>query len=217
MRITLIHTRECPSIEAVIRFMRIVNTKEPAAARDVYQLHYLGWPDFGVPVSTTAIRELAYLTTHLRSSQPNAPCVVHCSAGVGRTGSFMGIICVLENPVFQEDVAHYQKKSYQLVTVTDDPSANFDEQLLSFISNRYQISEMVLSLRRQRNCGTVQTSKQYEFIYNALKDEIINPVPKEDIKTVLRPPLSSPSRPAESVRTPRNSRRCEEGTALVCL
>jgi len=185
--------------------MRIVNTKVPEAARDVYQLHYLGWPDFGVPGSTVAIRELAYLTTHLRSNQPNAPCVVHCSAGVGRTGSFMGIICVLENPVFQEDMARYQKQCHQLTT--DEPNTNFDEHLVSFISNRYQISEMVLSLRRQRNCGTVQTSKQYEFIYNALKDEIINPVPKEDIKTFLRPPLSSPTRPSpESVRSPRNSR-----------
>jgi len=97
-----------------------------------------------------------------------------------------------------------KKKCHQL---TEEPNTNFDEHLISFISNRYQISEMVLSLRRQRNCGTVQTSKQYEFIYNALKDEIINPVPKEDIKTFLRPPLSSPTRPSpESVRSPRNSR-----------
>jgi len=111
----------------------------------------------------------------------------------------MGIICVLENPVFQEDVARYQKKHNELMNDNDlmneneVMNGNFDEHLISFISNRYQISEMVLSLRRQRNCGTVQTSKQYEFIYNALKDEIINPVPKEEIKTFLRPPPSSPN------------------------
>jgi len=186
--------------------MRIVNTNADSPARDVYQLQYLGWPDFGVPGSTKPIRELAYLTTYLRSFQSNAPCVVHCSAGVGRTGSFMGIICVLENPVFQEEVQQIQKRHHE-----DDAPVNIDEQIVNFISSRFQVSEIVLSLRRQRNCGTVQTSKQYEFIYSALKDEMTNPVSKEEIKIFLRPPQSpssplSPPRPTNHhIRSPRSS------------
>jgi len=113
----------------------------------------------------------------------------------------MGIICVLENPVFLEDVGQFQKRHHE------DDAPNVEEHLVSYISNRFQIYEIVLSLRRQRNCGTVQTAKQYEFIYTALKDEIMNPVPKEAIVTILRPPLLSPPRPAtENIRSPRTSR-----------
>lgn len=51
--------------------------------------HYTTWPDFGVPESPTAflrfladVRESGVLEKNL------GPPIVHCSAGIGRSGTF---------------------------------------------------------------------------------------------------------------------------------
>ncbi|KAJ1958448.1 tyrosine protein phosphatase 1 [Linderina pennispora] len=57
--------------------------------RSVVQLHYMEWPDHGVPPSPLPILNIIQ---YLRSEiVPDAkhPVIVHCSAGVGRTGSFI--------------------------------------------------------------------------------------------------------------------------------
>jgi len=59
-------------------------------AREVFQIHYNSWPDYGVPESTKGIRQLVDYVNTIRR-QPDGPIVVHCSAGVGRTGSFIAI------------------------------------------------------------------------------------------------------------------------------
>eukprot|EP00850_Spirogloea_muscicola_P014575 SM000105S13920 [mRNA] locus=s105:439834:442828:- [translate_table: standard] len=52
-------------------------------------LQYLDWPDHGVPVSTKSIRDLTHiLRTNFIS---RGPFIVHCSAGIGRSGSFCTI------------------------------------------------------------------------------------------------------------------------------
>jgi len=60
--------------------------------RRVAHLHYAAWPDFGVPASTREILNLVRLSEILRPETiPTAPIVVHCSAGIGRSGTFIGI------------------------------------------------------------------------------------------------------------------------------
>nr|XP_014343789.1 PREDICTED: receptor-type tyrosine-protein phosphatase epsilon [Latimeria chalumnae] len=58
------------------------------APRLVTQLHFTSWPDFGVPF--TPIGMLKFLKKVRTVNPPFAgPIVVHCSAGVGRTGTFI--------------------------------------------------------------------------------------------------------------------------------
>ncbi|XP_014289334.1 tyrosine-protein phosphatase non-receptor type 2 isoform X1 [Halyomorpha halys] len=57
--------------------------------REILQFHYTTWPDFGVPQSPTAF--LRFLCAVRRSgalSSDVGPPVVHCSAGIGRSGTF---------------------------------------------------------------------------------------------------------------------------------
>lgn len=57
----------------------------------VTQLHFLGWPDHGVPNDTKPVISLVKLTRQLHEN--DKPILVHCSAGCGRTGTF----CVIDS------------------------------------------------------------------------------------------------------------------------
>ncbi|XP_066475232.1 receptor-type tyrosine-protein phosphatase epsilon [Tiliqua scincoides] len=65
------------------------------APRLVTQLHFTSWPDFGVPF--TPIGMLKFLKK-VKSLNPThaGPIVVHCSAGVGRTGTFIVIDAMID-------------------------------------------------------------------------------------------------------------------------
>ncbi|XP_013385625.1 tyrosine-protein phosphatase non-receptor type 1 isoform X2 [Lingula anatina] len=59
------------------------------AVRQVLQFHYTTWPDFGVPQSSAAF--LNFLIAVRQSGALEAdvgPAVIHCSAGIGRSGTF---------------------------------------------------------------------------------------------------------------------------------
>ncbi|KAL4234107.1 Tyrosine-protein phosphatase non-receptor type 2 [Mactra antiquata] len=62
---------------------------ETNEVREVYHFHYTTWPDFGVPSSPVsfllfldAVREKGVLERNV------GPAVIHCSAGIGRSGTF---------------------------------------------------------------------------------------------------------------------------------
>uniref|UniRef100_A0A8B9K425 protein-tyrosine-phosphatase n=1 Tax=Astyanax mexicanus TaxID=7994 RepID=A0A8B9K425_ASTMX len=65
------------------------------APRLVTQLHFTSWPDFGVPLSPIGM--LKFLKK-VRSVNPShaGPIIVHCSAGVGRTGTFIVIDAMMD-------------------------------------------------------------------------------------------------------------------------
>ncbi|KZO99813.1 hypothetical protein CALVIDRAFT_534237 [Calocera viscosa TUFC12733] len=73
-------------------------SREGAGERIVTQLQMVSWPDWEVPRSPRTLLDLIRQTNALRaaSPRPNAPVLVHCSAGVGRTGSFVLIDAVLD-------------------------------------------------------------------------------------------------------------------------
>lgn len=58
--------------------------------RKLSHFWYTGWPDHGVPA--TAAPVLGFLRAVRRETKDSlAPILVHCSAGIGRTGTFMTI------------------------------------------------------------------------------------------------------------------------------
>ena len=61
-----------------------------APPREVKHFWYTGWPDHGVP--ETAAPVIQFLrTVREHSAGSRSPILVHCSAGIGRTGTFMAI------------------------------------------------------------------------------------------------------------------------------
>ncbi|XP_066547255.1 tyrosine-protein phosphatase non-receptor type 2 isoform X2 [Amia ocellicauda] len=71
-----------------VRVLGLENTNT-GETREIYHFHYTTWPDFGVPESPASF--LNFLLKVRESGSLNAehgPAVVHCSAGIGRSGTF---------------------------------------------------------------------------------------------------------------------------------
>ena len=63
--------------------------------RIISQYHFTVWPDHGVPDHPTALLQFVRrVMTASRDSK--GPVVVHCSAGVGRTGTFVTLFTQLQ-------------------------------------------------------------------------------------------------------------------------
>ncbi|XP_069124056.1 tyrosine-protein phosphatase non-receptor type 13-like isoform X2 [Argopecten irradians] len=70
-----------------VRHIQIKNvtTRE---IRDIHHINYITWPDHGVPDSAIPILQCMQL---VHAYHTTGPLVVHCSAGIGRTGAFITI------------------------------------------------------------------------------------------------------------------------------
>uniref|UniRef100_A0A6I8NX60 Receptor-type tyrosine-protein phosphatase F n=1 Tax=Ornithorhynchus anatinus TaxID=9258 RepID=A0A6I8NX60_ORNAN len=74
--------------------------------RELRQFQFMAWPDHGVPEYPTPI--LAFLRRVKACNPPDAgPMVVHCSAGVGRTGCFIVTDAMLERMKHEKTVDIY--------------------------------------------------------------------------------------------------------------
>ncbi|XP_065162075.1 tyrosine-protein phosphatase non-receptor type 61F isoform X2 [Atheta coriaria] len=70
------------------RTLRLTDV-ESEESRDIIQFHYTTWPDFGVPSSPTAFLQFLRKVREAGVLDENVgPAVVHCSAGIGRSGTF---------------------------------------------------------------------------------------------------------------------------------
>ncbi|KAG8131729.1 hypothetical protein E2320_009641 [Naja naja] len=57
--------------------------------REILHFHYTTWPDFGVPESPASFLNFLFKVRESGSlSTQHGPIVVHCSAGIGRSGTF---------------------------------------------------------------------------------------------------------------------------------
>nr|XP_022325437.1 receptor-type tyrosine-protein phosphatase F-like isoform X2 [Crassostrea virginica] len=73
----------------IVRRMK-VTFLETDSSRTVTQFHYTQWPDHGVPDPI----DLVLFHQHVmrfRKKQKDGPTLVHCSAGIGRTGTFIAL------------------------------------------------------------------------------------------------------------------------------
>ena len=61
----------------------------------ITQYHFTAWPDHGVPESTSPIKAL-HKVVMTNWKKEGGPILVHCSAGVGRTGTFISIDIALD-------------------------------------------------------------------------------------------------------------------------
>ncbi|CAI4223179.1 unnamed protein product [Auanema sp. JU1783] len=78
--------------------VRKLKANDGEKTMELFQIQYTEWPDFGVPESTAAFLDmLNYIkglnVLSIEDSDP--PTIVHCSAGIGRSGTFVLVDSVL--------------------------------------------------------------------------------------------------------------------------
>lgn len=136
--------------------------------REILQVHYTSWPDFSVPRNNAVIAPMLKFVRDLR--EVGRPTLIHCSAGVGRTGTFIAIDILLEQ------LEHtYKQGSSDLVDL--------------------DVKTVVAMLRGQR-MSSVMTVEQYEFIYTYLLQNAFQSI-KLDNDDDDGPDGSDPSWPVE--------------------
>ncbi|XP_056002134.1 receptor-type tyrosine-protein phosphatase U-like isoform X2 [Ostrea edulis] len=75
-----------------IRRMEVKNTQgKTAHPRVLNHFHFTGWPDHGVPSTSQLLSFYFKVRDQILTDNTKKPLVVHCSAGVGRTGTFIAI------------------------------------------------------------------------------------------------------------------------------
>uniref|UniRef100_A0A7N6BKQ2 protein-tyrosine-phosphatase n=1 Tax=Anabas testudineus TaxID=64144 RepID=A0A7N6BKQ2_ANATE len=83
--------------EWTIREFNICSEEQLNFTRLVRQFHYTVWPDHGVPETTQSlIQFVRTVRDYINRTPGSGPTVVHCSAGVGRTGTFIVLDRVLQ-------------------------------------------------------------------------------------------------------------------------
>jgi protein tyrosine phosphatase len=131
-------------------------------ARDVLQLHYTNWPNYGTPENTNDVAMLLRTVEKMESTRlaggavgPAPPILVHCSGGVGRTGVFLTALSVYRT------IFPTVPSGSLLVPI---PLA--DAEALADL-----IAETLASLRKQRHPWMVEGSAQYAFAHAVIVHE----------------------------------------------
>nr|XP_024661442.1 receptor-type tyrosine-protein phosphatase C isoform X1 [Maylandia zebra] len=78
-----------------IRRLSLTNKREKNSEREVTHIQFMSWPDHGVPGEPHLLLKLRRRVNAFKNFF-SGPIVVHCSAGVGRTGTYIGIDAMME-------------------------------------------------------------------------------------------------------------------------
>ena len=72
------------------------------------QYHFTSWPDHGVPKFATSLISFIRRVQKTHDKDKGIPLLVHCSAGVGRTGTFILLDSMLERIKAEKTVNVYE-------------------------------------------------------------------------------------------------------------
>ena len=112
----------------------------------IKHFQYIGWPDHGAPKRTKSIIALAKVVRKIVASEKsNVKLLVHCAAGVGRTGTFIALYQLME--ILDEKVAKHK---------LGNPAASDNRNNLEELT--VDIFNTVFDLRKKR-CEMVRFSK----------------------------------------------------------
>ncbi|XP_027857464.1 receptor-type tyrosine-protein phosphatase eta isoform X7 [Xiphophorus couchianus] len=134
-------TSEIQLEDWTIRDFDIKNVKT-TEVRSVRHFHFTAWPDHGVPETTELLISFRHLVReHMNQYSRNSPTVVHCSAGVGRTGTFIAIDRLIfqierENIVDVYGIVHDLRMHRTLMVQTEDQYVFLNQCALDIIRAR---------------------------------------------------------------------------------
>nr|XP_034318450.1 uncharacterized protein LOC117686791 [Crassostrea gigas] len=95
----------------IVRKFTVTNKKCKDDRRTITQYHYTAWPDHGIPEPLCLLLFHDHVT-RTQNGGHTGPVLVHCSAGIGRTGTYIAIDAFSEGRKTQNkiNIAEYIKK-----------------------------------------------------------------------------------------------------------
>uniref|UniRef100_A0A8C6CNA4 Receptor-type tyrosine-protein phosphatase eta n=1 Tax=Monodon monoceros TaxID=40151 RepID=A0A8C6CNA4_MONMO len=139
--ITVAMTSEIVLPEWTIRDFTVQNI-QTSESHTLRQFHFTSWPDHGVPDTTDLLINFRYLVRdYMKQSPPESPILVHCSAGVGRTGTFIAIDRLIyqiedENTVDVYGIVYDLRMHRPLMVQTEDQYVFLNQCVLDIIRSQ---------------------------------------------------------------------------------
>lgn len=136
--ITVAMTSEVVLPEWTIRDF-VVKNMQSSESHPLRQFHFTSWPDHGVPDTTDLLINFRYLVRdYMKQIPPESPILVHCSAGVGRTGTFIAIDRLIyqienENTVDVYGIVYDLRMHRPLMVQTEDQYVFLNQCVLDII------------------------------------------------------------------------------------
>ncbi|KAF3820682.1 hypothetical protein GH733_005227 [Mirounga leonina] len=91
------NVKESAAHDYTLRELKLSKVGQGNTERTVWQYHFRTWPDHGVPSDPGGVLDFLEEVHHKQESIMDAgPVVVHCSAGIGRTGTFIVIDILID-------------------------------------------------------------------------------------------------------------------------
>jgi protein-tyrosine phosphatase len=122
-----------------------MTTDDGSESKKIWHLLFAGWPDFSVPEGDDRAGMLKLVDISRSKNTDNSanPRIVHCSAGIGRSGTFIALDWLMQE---------LEEGALDDVPEDEDP-----------------VLKAVEMLRDQR-AGMVQSKIQFQFIYDVMRE-----------------------------------------------
>lgn len=158
--------------------------------RIIWHFLFTKWPDFDVPQSEDLDSFHNLMRVSEECNGTSNPRLVHCSAGIGRTGTFIALTHLMQE----------LEKGHIAPEETPPKKANSEDGGL--------IYDVVDKLRQQR-VGMVQSPSQYQFLYQTLRLAWQRKYAPQDVDRVPPLPATSASDSANLFTGPSKPRAGE--------
>lgn len=141
-KVTLLESTFDAKSRSEIRKLQLTIGSE---SKIVWHFLFAGWADYSKPEGNDREALLELIKLSASKSGPDNPRVVHCSAGVGRTGTFIALDYLLQ-----------ELESGQLLQVADPETDPIFE---------------TVNLMREQRMMMVYNEMQMQFIYEVLREQ----------------------------------------------